>query len=257
MKTPCLTLMVALAVGAVATAAQQFSTTRLEVAGPAWNGTTGALIGTREINPLVIATTAPSAQPIRFYTGNNGTLRAMEIGATGHVTMRGPLSIGAATMAAANDVARIATIAPNGGSGLTIDLQGSVNATGLRLIGVGLTGTEEGGIVLSSQSNGTGTALRLGGPTGSPRPTFATGLDITGGVGLRYNALTTGDGTAITIGSSTAPRRGIEVVASGSGHAGVIAQANSSGTAIVGSAQSAAYQPPEPERGVGVLAIAA
>ena len=257
MKTPCLTIVVALAVGAVASAAQQFSTTRLEVTGPAWNGTTGALIGTREINPLVIATTAPSAQPIRFFTGDNGTMRAMEIGATGHVTMRGPLSIGAATTAAPGEVARIATIAPHGGSGLTIDLQGSVNATGLRLTGVGLTGTEEGGIVLSSQSNGTGTALRLGGPIGAMRPTFATGLDITGGVGFRYNALTAGDGTAITIGSSIAPRRGIEVVTSGSGHAGVISQANSSGTAIIGSSMSAAYQPPEPERGVGVLAIAA
>ncbi len=249
--------MVAIVVGAVASAAQQLSTTRLELTGPAWNGVTGALIGTKEINPLVIATTSPSAQPIRFYVGTGGALRAMEIGPLGSLWSRGPFSLGSATTAAPLEMMRISTISGGGGTGLTIDLQGTVASTGLRLLNVGLSGSEDAGIVAGSQANGIGTAIRIGGPAGSARPTFATGIDITGGTGLRYNALSSGDGTALQIGGSTAPRRGIEITTTGAGHIGLLSMANSAGTAVMGSSQSASYPPPTPMPGVGVVGIAA
>lgn len=253
----CLTIVVALAVGAVVSAAQQLQATRFDVTGPAWNGTSGALIGTKEINPLVIATTSPSAQPIRFFTGIGGSLRAMEIGPIGSLWSRGPLSVGAATAALPTELVRVSTIAPAGGTGIAVDLQGSIANTGLRLINVGLSGSDEAGIVISGQSNGSGTAIRIGGPTGTVRPTLSTGIDITGGTGLRYNALSTGDGTAISIGSTSAPRRGIEVTTTGSGHVGVLSMANSAGTALLGAAQSASYASPISVPGVGVLGIGA
>lgn len=252
-----LIIVVAIVVGTVVSAAQQLSTTRLELTGPAWNGTTGALIGTAEINPLVIATTSPSAQPIRFFVGPGGSLRAMEIGPLGSVWSRGPLSLGSATTAAPLEMMRISTIAGGGGTGLTIDQQGTIATTGLRLLNVGLSGSEDAGIVAGSQANGIGTAIRIGGPTGSARPTFATGIDITGGTGIRYNALSSGDGTALQIGGSTAPRRGIEISTTGAGHVGVLSLANSAGTAVIGAAQSASYPTPVPMQGVGVLGVAA
>lgn len=252
-----LTIVVALAVGAVVSAAQQLQATRFDVTGPAWNGTSGALIGTKEINPLVIATTSPSAQPIRFFTGSHGSLRVLEVGPTGELWSRGPLSVGAATTTQFGEMMRISTVAPSGGTGLSIDLQGSLANSGLRVLNVGLSGTEEAGVVISGQSNGVGTAIRIGGPTGAMRPTLSTGIDITGGTGLRYNALSSGDGTAISIGSTSAPRRGIEVTTTGSGHVGVLSVANSAGTALLGAAQSASYAAPSPVSGVGVMGIGA
>jgi hypothetical protein len=129
-------------------------------------------------------------------------------------------------------------------------------STGLLIRDVGQSGTEHAGLVIQSITNGTGTGIRLGGPTNGPRPTLGTGIDITGGTGLRYNALAAGSGTAMEIGSTVPPRRGIEITVAGTDHVGILSIANSTGTGIIGTARSAAYGPPAPRAGTGVLGVA-
>ena len=238
-------------------AAQELTATRFEVSGPVWNGVSGALIGTRDVIPLVIANTSPTAQPIRFFAGANGAVRAMEVTTNADVWMRGSLSVGALTGAAANELARISTIPSTNGRGLVIDLTGTTTSTGLLVQNVGLTGIDDAGVMLQSVSNGTGTGIRIGGPQAAGRPTFSTGVDITGGVGLRYNALNAGSGTAFDIGGTTAPSKGIDATVSGSGSIGVLARANSTGAGVIGLSQSASYSSvPSVER-VGVMGRAA
>ncbi len=189
--------------------AQGLSTTRLE----------------STINePLIIAQRSPVGQPIRFLTGSNGSVPALELDPQGTALLRRAVFL----------------------------QQGLPASTGLLVRDIGLSGTEHAGIVLQSNLNGTGTGIRIGGPTGGPRPTLGTGIDITGGTGLRYNALTGGSGTAIEIGSTVAPRRGIEITTAGTDHVGVYSVANSSGTGLVGVARSASYTPPAPRPGTGV-----
>ncbi len=178
--------------------------------------------------PLVIAQRSPVGQPIRFLTGSGGSVTGLEIDPTGTTRL----------------------------IRAEIRTNGQPAYTGLLIRDVGASGTEHAGLVIQSTSNGTGTGIRLGGPANGIRPTLGTGIDITGGTGLRYNALTAGNGTALEIGSTVPPRRGIEVSAAGTDHVGILSSANSTGTGIIGSARSASYGPPTPRPGTGVLGVA-
>ncbi len=215
-----------LAVLAPHSQAQMLSTSRIDNASPL---------------PLVISNRSTNSLPLRIMAGASQT-RALEIGQSGNTWLLGPVSIGTGIGTAPQEQMRIGSIAAQGGRGLTITLDATTTSTGLLVRDVGATGTNDAGIILSSQSNGTGTGLRVGGPTGSGRPTLGTGIDITGGTGIRYNALTAGSGVALDIGATTPPRRGIEVVASGSQHVGVIARANTNGMGILGVSQSSTYE---------------
>ena len=206
--------------------------------------------------PLVISNRSSNGLPLSITTGVSQT-RALEIGQSGNTWLRGPVSIGMGIGTAPLELMRIGSIAGLGGKGLTISLDATTMSTGLLVRDIGASGTNDAGIVLSSQSNGLGTGMRLGGPIGSGRPSLGTGIDITGGTGIRYNALTAGSGVAIDIGGTTPPRRGIEVVASGSQHVGVIARANTGGMGILGVSQSSTYETlPVAER-IGVRGHAA
>lgn len=191
--------------------------------------------------PLVIAQRSPAGQPIRFFAGDSGLVRALEIDAVGTTWMRGPLSIGNGVGAASHELVRIGSVAPINGDALVISMTATSTSTGVLIHDVGSTGTEDAGVVIRSVANGFGTGIRIGGPTGSNRPSLGSGIDITGGTGLRYNALTSGNGTAIEIGGTTAPRRGIDIMVSGSAHIGVLATANTNGVGIVGISQSSSY----------------
>ncbi|MCX6139952.1 MAG: hypothetical protein NTX15_03850 [Candidatus Kapabacteria bacterium] len=222
--------------------AQGFSTTRIE--------------STADM-PLLIAQRAPAGQPIRFLAGSNGLVRALEIDATGGTWIRGPLSIGPLIGAAANERVRVGSIDAVSGKGMVLSLVGTTTSTGLLIRDVGLSGSEDAGMVIQSSSNGQGTGLRIGGPSNSTRPTLSTGIDITGGTGLRYNALTSGSGTAIDIGGTIPPRRGIEIVASGPLHIGLLSIANTSGAGVIGVSQSSSYTSVPPTERVGVRGHAA
>jgi hypothetical protein len=51
----------------------------------AWNGTSGARLGTTSAQPLVLATTNATAQDIRFFTGANGSNERMRITGDGNI----------------------------------------------------------------------------------------------------------------------------------------------------------------------------
>ena len=231
-------IAVALIPCSVRLSAQGLSTNRVE-------STTNA--------PLVIAQRAPAGMPIRVLAGAGGSIRTLEIDGVGGTWMRGPLSIGENTGAAPSELVRVSSIPTTNGKGLVISLSGASTSSGLLISDIGLTGTENAGLVLSSVANGTGTGIRLGGGQGSMRPTLSTGIDITGGVGIRYNALISGSGTAIEIGGTQPPRRGMEIVAAGSEHVGIIAHANTAGAGIIGSSRSLAYPTVGPYLRVGVV----
>lgn len=191
--------------------------------------------------PLVIAQRAPAGMPIRVLAGAGGSIRSLEIDGLGGTWIRGPVSVGEVTGAQPNELLRIGSLGATNGKGLVISMTGTSTSSGLIISDIGASGSENAGLVLSSSSNGTGTGLRIGGPQGGIRPTLSTGIDITGGVGLRYNALVSGSGTAIEIGGTQPPRRGLEIVVSGNDHVGLIAHANTAGTGLIGSSRSLAY----------------
>jgi len=220
---------------------QTLSTGRLIISGTGWDGVSGALIGTAETTPLVIANLSPVGQPIRLLGGDNGATTALEIGAAADVWIRGPLSVGQFTGAGLQEIMRIGSILATNGIGLVVDLIGSSTSTGLVVRSIGLSGSDNAGIILQSVANGFGTGMRFGGPTGSGRPVLSTGIDITGGVGVRYNALNSGTGTAYEIGGTTAPLKGIEVTTAGAANAGVTAKANSNGVGVIGTSLSGSY----------------
>lgn len=168
--------------------------------------------------------------------------RALEIGQSGNTWLLGPLSIGTGIGTAPLEAMRIGNLTSNGGRGLTITLDATSTSTGLLIRDVGNSGSNDAGIMITSQSNGMGTGLRIGGPTSAGRPTLGTGIDVTGGTGIRYNALTSGSGVAIDIGGTTPPRRGIEIIASGAQHIGLVSRANTSGMGILGVSQSSSYE---------------
>lgn len=206
---------------------------------------------------LEIVNTSTTGMPIRMLTGPRGSLRALEIDPRGGTWMVGPVSIGAATGAAASEQLRIGSVRDVGGTGLTISMAGTTQSNGIAIVDIGSNGSDYSGITLSSQANGVGTGIRIGGGHQSGRPTLQTGIDITGGLGLRYNALNSGVGTAIEIGGTNAPRRGIDIYAAGTEHVGVIARANTSGTGLVGISQSLSSEPLSARPRTGVVGYAA
>ncbi len=207
--------------------------------------------------PLVIANRAPAGQPIVFLAGASGSVRSLEVDATGATWIKGPLSIGDAVGAHALEQLRIGSVAQVGGYGGVISLLGTTQSTGLLIRDVGVSGPDNAGLVLQSVANGTGTGMRIGGPAGAQRPTFSTGIDVTGGTGFRYNALSSGSGSAIEIGGTTAPRRGIEITTAGTDHIGVVSVANTGGAGIIGVSRSSAYTDIPPTKGIGVRGHAA
>lgn len=198
---------------------------------------------------LSLSASSAIAQPIRMYTGVNGTLLSLEASGTGDISIPMRLGIGTGVGAASTERLRIGAVDT---TGITIDMIGTSASTGLLIDDVGLTGTNHAGIVIAGASNGYGTGLRIGGPAGGTVATLGTGVDITGGTGLRYNALTAGSGTAIDVGFTTPPLRGISVAVAGAGAVGGTFRTNTNGMAVVGLAQSAAYADPPHEAGVAV-----
>ncbi len=232
--------------------AQSFTATSVMLSGAAWNGSVGSMMGTSEVRPLTIVNASPVAQPIVFYSGSNGVDRIVEMSAFGEMWIQSSISIGPGVGAAASERARIGQIANVDGRGLVVGMAGTSTSTGIVVESIGLTGTENAGIALSSVSNGTGTGLRIGGPQGTSRPTVATGVDITGGTGLRYNALNMASGTGIDIGGTLQPLLGISCSVAGPNSIGVIARANTTGIGLVGISKSAAYTDPQLVPRVGV-----
>ena len=222
--------------------AQGFSTSRLESSANM---------------PLLIAQRAPAGQPIRFLAGDGGSIRALEIDAVGTTWIRGPLSIGSLVGANSNEQIRVGSVQPIGGRGIVVSLLGTSTSTGLLVRDVGVSGVDEAGIVVQSSANGMGTGIRIGGPIGMLRPVLSTGIDITGGTGIRYNALTSGSGTALEIGGTIAPRRGIEIVATGTSHIGLLALANTNGAGVIGISQSSSYTTVPATERIGVRGHAA
>lgn len=195
--------------------------------------------------------------PIRVSAGPLGQIRSLEIDSQGGTWLRGPLSIGQSVGAHISEQVRIGSVAPSAGMGLVISMTGTQQSTGISIRDIGLTGSDHAGIVIASQGNGIGTGIRIGGHQGSSRPALQTGIDIIGGLGMRYNALNSGVGTAIEIGGTNAPRRGIEVVASGTEHVGVIGRANTNGTGIIGASQSSSSEPLAMRPRTGLIGYAA
>lgn len=253
----CVLWIPAMLIGCLSVHGQELSATRLELRGTPWNGVTGAILGTRDVIPLVLGTTATVPQPIRFQVGSLGSIRAAELTGVGETWLRGPVAIGASTGTIPTTQLRIGTVSSSGGLGLDVDLRWTTDASGIWVRGIGASGTDHAGILVSSAQNGQGTGIRLGGPSGSGRPTLLTGIEITGGTGLRYNALVSGSGTAITIGGTIPPQRGLEVSVGGSDHVGIYTQGNTSGTALIAAVVSSAYPPPSPRPQTAAMAIAA
>lgn len=237
--------------------AQSFTSTSVILSGTAWNGSVGSMMGTQEVRPLTIVNASPIAQPISFYAGANGASRIVEMSPFGEMWVQNSLSIGAGVGAASSERMRIGRVADTEGRGLVVGMAGTNASSGIVVEKIGFTGTEHAGIVLSGASNGTGTALRIGGPQGSSRPTVATAIDITGGTGLRYNALNLGGGTGIDVGGTLQPQIGIECAVAGTNSVGVIARSNTTGMGIVGISKSAAYADPPLLPRVGVHGHAA
>ena len=237
--------------------AQELQATRFELKGPAWDGSNGAIIGSRETVPLVIGTTAPVAQPIRFLVGPFGSDRVVELTGGGETWIKGPLAIGATTGTLPNVQVHLSDVAPENGVGMCVDLRGTSSVSGIQIRNIGLTGEAAAGVILSAQANGFGTGIRFGGPVGSERGTLLTAIDITGGTGLRYNALRAGEGTALEIGGTVAPQRGVDVEVSGSGHVGIVSRANTLGSGVIGMSASGAYDDIAVATNTGVLGWAA
>ena len=195
--------------------------------------------------------------PIRISTGPLGQILSLEIDSQGGTWVRGPLSVGQLVGAQHSEQVRIGSVVSPSGTGLVVSMTGTEQSTGIAVRDIGVTGSDNAGVVLSSQANGIGTGIRIGGINGSARPTLQTGIDIVGGLGLRYNALAAGVGTGIEIGGTNPPRRAIEAVASGSDHVGIVARANTNGTGIVGSSQSSSSESAIPRLRTGVMGYSA
>ncbi|MCO6467148.1 MAG: hypothetical protein J5I53_11100 [Bradyrhizobiaceae bacterium] len=232
---------------------QELTATRLHLSGSAWDGSTGTLIYTDEVIPFVLATSSTIPQPIRFLVGANASVRAVEIGGDGSTWIRGSLSVGELTGAAPGEMVRVGTLQPTGGKGVVVDMSGTTSTTGIHITNTGLTGGNDAAMLITSSANGNGTGIRIGGPTGSSRPTLGTGVDITGGTGIRYNALNAMDGTGVDVGGTTPPWRGVDATAAGPDHIGVLGRGNTIGTGVIGLSQSSSYTTVPSAPGVGVL----
>ena len=206
---------------------------------------------------MSIVNTSEVGMPIRLFTGPLGQILSLEIDSQGGSWVRGPLSIGQAIGAQSNEQVRIGGISNSSGTGLVISMVGTQQSTGIAVRDVGASGPDHAGIIVSSQANGLGTGIRLGGHHGGTRPSLQTGIDIVGGLGMRYNALTAGVGTGIEIGGTHPPRRGLDITVSGADHTGVVVRANTNGTGIMGASQSSTAQQATPRIRTGVMGYSA
>ncbi|MBU3741865.1 MAG: hypothetical protein FGM24_06215 [Candidatus Kapabacteria bacterium] len=216
---------------------------------------TSRLVGTADM-PLLIVNASQVGQPLRLLTGPGGATTGLELSSVGDVTIPLRLGVGSGVGAAGWERLRVGSLQATGGTGMTIDLAGTDSSTGLRLQQIGASGSMHAGLVITSASNGLGTGIRIGGPPSSGRPSLGTGIDIYGGTGLRYNALTDGGATAVVIGATTPPRRGIDVTVAGTEHVGGMFRSNMLGTGIVGVSMSGSYTDPGHVPRVGVRGAA-
>ena len=215
---------------------------------------TSRLVGTADL-PLLIVNASQVGQPLRLSTGPGGETTGLELSSVGDVTIPLRLGVGTGVGAAVWERLRVGSLQATGGTGMTIDLAGTDSSTGLRLQQIGATGSMHAGIVITSASNGLGTGIRIGGPPSSGRPGMGTGIDIHGGTGLRYNALTDGGATAVVIGATTPPRRGLDVTVAGTEHVGGVFRSNMLGTGVVGISMSGSYTDPAHVPRVGVRGL--
>jgi hypothetical protein len=104
----------------------------------AWNGTSGARLGTTSAQPLVIATTNATSQDIRFVTGANGSSERMRILGTGFI------GIGTTTPSAQLDIQTAAISFPGliirGQAGQTANLFMARNGSGQNLVSINPAG---------------------------------------------------------------------------------------------------------------------
>lgn len=242
---------------AVELQAQTFRAGRIELDTlGVWDGHHGAYVGSTALQPLSVVNASPIAQPIRLFTGTGGSVLGFELSGAGDVTIPFRLGVGNGVAAAASERFRIGAIHSGLQTGLTIDMRFADSTTGVSIRDIGNSGSIGSGISLTSAANGTGVGIRIGGPAGSGRATMLTGIDITGGLGLRYNALSAGSAKAIDIGSTTPPNVGIEVTASGSSHIAGIFRANTQGMGVVGISRSGSLSDPDHRPRTGVLGYA-
>lgn len=206
---------------------------------------------------MSIVNASERGMPIRLSTGPLGQIRSLEIDSQGGTWVRGPLSIGLAVGAQSTEQVRIGSLASTSGIGIMIAMAGTQQSTGISIRDIGTTGSDNAGLMLSSQGNGIGTGIRIGGHHGSGRAALQTGIDVVGGLGLRYNALNAGVGTGIEIGGTNPPRRGIDIVSSGTDHVGVLARANTNGIGIIGVSQSSNSEALNTRTRTGVMGYAA
>jgi hypothetical protein len=233
---------------------QELKATRFELSGQPFDGLQGAVIGTREVIPLVIAHTGPIPQPVRILVGPGGSTRALEISGFGEALFRGPMAIGPTTGTDPSTTLRLADVV-DGGRGIGIDLRNRPSY-GLHISNIGASASEFAGILVSSAQNGVGTGIRVGGPAGTT-PTLSTGVEIWGGTGIRYNALTSGSGTALDIGGTQPPNKGITINVSGGDQVGLSARANTLGTAVAAASISSSYSGPPTFPGTAIVAMSA
>jgi len=206
---------------------------------------------------LSIVNASTEGMPIRLSTGPLGQIISLEVDSRGGTWLRGPVSIGSDVGATTREQMRVGQIATNSGTGIHVALTNTLQSTGVAIRDIGPNGSDHAGLLLTSQANGTGTGIRIGGLLGSGRSTLQTGIDIVGGLGIRYNALYSGIGTALDIGGTNPPKRGIEVVTAGTDHIGITSRANTSGTGIVGISQSLNSEPLLVQARTGVIGYAA
>jgi hypothetical protein len=202
--------------------------------------------------PLVIANASAIGQPLRLQTGPHGALVGLELSSAGEVAIPRKLSVGPGIGAGPQELMRVGALTATGGTGVVIDMRMTDSTTGLAIRDIGFSGSHHAGMSITSASNGVGTGIRIGGPTGTGRATVATGIDIVGGTGLRYNALVAGQGTAVDIGSTMSPQRGIDITVSGNSSVGLTARSNLLGVGIVGVSRSGTTEEPtlRPRTGV-------
>jgi hypothetical protein len=126
--------------------------------------------------------------------------------------------------------------ASSGKTGLAIDMANTSTSNGIDITNIGATAMQ--GIRINSTANGNGTGIRIGDAT-----TLGTGINIRGGTGIVYNALSAASGTGITIGGTTAPLNGVDAIVSGAGTGGIF-QSSTAGAGVFGLSISGSYSRP-------------
>lgn len=125
----------------------------------------------------------------------------------------------------------------NARTGINIDMENTSNSNAVNISNIGPTGMN--GININSNSTGNGTGIRIGETTA-----LSTGILIRGGTGVLYNASSDNSGTGISIGGTTRPANG------------VIARAAGPGTGVVGGSFTDGNEQTSPGR-TGVFGFAA